>query len=160
MGSVGPTLAELGDADLLVLWAMRRWLVARRNGEAVESALATPFALGRMPEGPQLVDELMSRVAVSVSRPLTFGCLHCGVVSRDENQVITILRLLQTRRIRAALEILLQTVTPCAAASVCDAAQQLVDRLAQANLSLARRGNLRLVATSSKPDEPNVRTSP
>jgi hypothetical protein len=145
MGSVGPTLAELGDADLLVLWAMRRWLVARRNGERVEAALATPFNLGRMPEGPRLVDELMSRVAVSVSRPLKFGCLHCAVVSRDENQVIAILRLLQTQRMRIALEILLDTVASGAVASVCDAAQRLVDRLAQANLSLARRANLRLV---------------
>ena len=145
MGSIGPTLAELGDADLLVLWAMRRWLVARRNGEPVESALATPFNLGRIPEGPRLVDELMSLVAVSVARPLTFGCLHCAAVSRDENQVITILRLLQTKRMRVALEILRQTVACGAVASVCDAAQRLVDRLAEANLSLARRANLRLV---------------
>ena len=41
MGSVGPTLAELGDADLLVLWAMRRWLVARRNGEHDRRLLQT-----------------------------------------------------------------------------------------------------------------------
>ena len=145
MSSVGPTLAELGDADLLVLWAMRRWLVARRSGEPVEAALATPFNLGRMPEGPRLVDELMSRVAVSVSRPLTFGCLHCAVVSRDENQVIAILRLLQTQRVRVALEILRDTVSCGAVASVSDAAQRFVDRLAEANLSLARRANLRLV---------------
>jgi len=145
METIGPTLAELGDADLLVLWAMRRWLMARRNGERVETALATPFDLAGMPDGPGLIDDLMSRVAVSVSRPLTFGCLHCCVVRQDENQMLAILRVLQARRIRVGLELLCETVTCAAVASVCDAAQRLVDRLADARLSLARRATLHVV---------------
>lgn len=139
-------LCQLRDTELLLLWSMRRWAVARTRGEPITEVLAQPFLLARLPDAPTWVDEFLVKIAVAARNPLVFRHLHCHAVGRDENLLLGVLRLLQRRRRGVALRNLGEIVRRGGARSICEVGEQLVDRLARAGLVLERRAALTLVA--------------
>jgi hypothetical protein len=141
----GPPVLELREGELLVLWAMRRWAIARQAGEDVGAALAPPFAVAGMRDGPSLVDEFMTLLAVAARRRVTLRCITCRVVSRDENLLVGVLRSLQGGRPCVARADLSDVVPHAATAAICESGERLAVHLARLGLSLERRRHLRLI---------------
>ena len=55
----------------LFIWSARRWLIAGQKKERIQEVLAHPYHAAKCPDAAQLLDEMMSIVAVSSFRPVT-----------------------------------------------------------------------------------------
>mgnify|MGYP003312855785 CR=1 FL=1 len=89
----------------LFIWSARRWLIAGQKKERIQEVLAHPYHAAKCPDAAQLLDEMMSIVAVSSFRPVTIRCLHCPVLDKDEWLLIQAVRKLQTGNEEDAAEV-------------------------------------------------------
>src|SRR5262249_35933429 len=125
----GPRTSDLSDPEVLVLWAIRRWAVARLNDEPIQPTLGRPFAYGQASRGASLLDEFLVRAVAGARRPLQFRHPYCQSITRDEELVLGALRMLQTRRYGAAHRNLDDALCASAVSLVCDAGVRFVDEL-------------------------------
>jgi hypothetical protein len=141
------TLATMKDGEVLLVWALRRWLAAQRQREVVEAVLAPPFKLAGMTDGPSLVDDFLTRIAATAKRPITIHCVLCNAVSHDEARLLCVLRLLQNDQVDCALDALSEIVPRGAGRMLVRVGQLLAGRVDAAGLGIEREAKLGLVGT-------------
>ncbi|MEZ5833187.1 MAG: hypothetical protein R3D05_18595 [Dongiaceae bacterium] len=79
---------ELDFAGQFLLWGMRAWLLAFRQGNDRPSAYrgiaGEGFLRAGVPRGIDLIDDIFSALAVAALRAIDVRCPHCAYVSPDE----------------------------------------------------------------------------
>lgn len=79
---------ELDFPAQFLLWGMRAWLVAFKQGRDRPSAYrgiaGEGFLRAGLPQGMDLIDDIFSALAAAALREIDLRCPHCAWVSPDE----------------------------------------------------------------------------
>jgi hypothetical protein len=85
---VEASAAALAMAEMFALWAVRVWVSAYRGGGNLLPQLRHGFELAGMPRAWLELDEFMTRLLGSVTRPLDIRGVASPLVSSDENGML------------------------------------------------------------------------
>jgi hypothetical protein len=126
-------VSALRTAELLLLASLRLYALSwhaprapdwREGLRAADVSRSAVSALGRF----------LAIVAFAARRSLEVRCMHCGIVSEDENRFLQIIGLLQDRRPMEAMRILCAWLPPAACRLAADPAEMLANSLAVSGL--------------------------
>jgi len=129
----------------LFVWSARRWLIAGQRKEKINEVLAHPYQAAKCPEAAQLLDEMMSIVAVSSFRPVTIRCLHCPSLDEDEWLLTQALRQLQTNNEQGAAEVVDEFIRGALATTFLRVAALYASSLSKVGKPITRANFLRIV---------------
>jgi len=93
----GQPVAELGFAEQFTVWAMRIQWAHIGDGRQRRLLVQRAFDALDLPEGAQLVAELMEALTGAMSRPLAIPCPKWRVLTGDEARLLAFLAALQVR---------------------------------------------------------------
>jgi hypothetical protein len=131
---------DLGFADSVLLFAVRKWVEAYRGGEDPVPRLRAGLATVGAQEAASAIDALMATVARAVRRPVDIHCPACPNVSRDEGHLLHAASLAQAGTGHLAETVLRTTLLSAeGAAFAAGSLQGLGELLTQAWLFLTRR---------------------
>lgn len=139
------TTKMLSLGGQLFVWSARRWLVAGQRKEQIHEVLAHPYQAAKCPEAAQLLDEMMSIVAVSSFRPVTIRCLHCPSLDKDEWLLTQAVRKLQTNNEQGAAEVVDEFIRGALATTFLRVAALYANSLSKVGKRITRANFLRIV---------------
>lgn len=120
-----------------LLWAMRTWVAAVRNGQPLPEHLRGALTAARAPEALVELDATLGLVAAGTARPLDLRCPRCPWVSDDECRLLAVARALQAGQPALARRRLDSLLPPAAARLVLLPFARLAGRLRAAGLRVA-----------------------
>ncbi|MDF3074368.1 MAG: hypothetical protein K0S54_2035 [Alphaproteobacteria bacterium] len=82
------SVRALAMAEMFALWAIRLWVSAYRSGGSLLPQLRQGFVLAGMPRAWLELDEFMTRLLGSVTRPLDIRAVAGKLVSPDESGML------------------------------------------------------------------------
>jgi hypothetical protein len=114
---------ELDFAGQFVLWGMRSWLVALRQcgnarkgqANAYRGIAGEGFLRAGVPQGMDLIDDILSALAAAALRQIDLRCPRCAYVSPDEALLLGAVAASQRKQHGVAWSAL-TTLLPAAAA--------------------------------------------
>ena len=80
----GLKVADLGQAERLVLWGLRYWVACYRKGESPWPLLSEVFRENRAADAALSLDSLMQLTSIAATRMLDMRCQACPGLSPDE----------------------------------------------------------------------------
>jgi|GEM_PF-2842699 len=120
-----------------LLWAMRTWVVAIRNGQPLPEHLRGALDAARAPEALVELDATLGLIAAGTARPLDLRCPRCPWLSDDEMQLLRVAEALQAGKPGLARQRLDALLPPAAARLVLLPFARLAGRLRAAGLRVA-----------------------
>jgi hypothetical protein len=109
----------LDFAGQFLLWGMRAWLVAYRQGRDRPSAYRgiarEGFVRAGVPQAMELIDDVFSALAVAAVRQVDVRCPRCAYVSPDEALLLGAVAASQRKQHGIAWSALTQLLPPAAA---------------------------------------------
>ena len=84
MDSSGLKVADLGQAERLVLWGLRYWVACYRKGESPWPLLGDVFRQNRAADAALSLEALLKLTSIAATRMLDMRCPACPNVSPDE----------------------------------------------------------------------------
>jgi len=110
---------ELDLAGQFLLWGMRAWLTAYRQGKdranAYRGIAGEGFLRAGVPQGMELIDDIFSTLAVAALRTIDVRCPRCTYVSPDEALLLGAVAASQRKQHGIAWSALIQLLPPAAA---------------------------------------------
>lgn len=79
-----PRLEALSAGGQLLVWSMRRWLIAAARRERVSEVLAEPYRLLHCGSAVAYIDECLALAVLASLHPVTIRCLGAPTLSADE----------------------------------------------------------------------------
>jgi hypothetical protein len=106
-----PDLAtELETAECILLIAVRSWVTAYNEGENPLPRLSRGLETAGAPDAAFPIDDLMTVVARTVTRPVDIHCLRCPRLSPDEKHLLRAASLTQSGDSHLAEKVLRATL--------------------------------------------------
>ncbi|HEY3147907.1 MAG TPA: hypothetical protein VGJ75_16235 [Dongiaceae bacterium] len=132
---------ELDFAGQFVLWGMRAWLLAYRQGKdranAYRGIAGEGFLRAGVPHGMTLIDDIFSVLAVAALRDIDVRCPRCAYVSPDEALLLGAIAASQRKQHGVAWSALTRLLPPAAARAALPSLISLAVLLRDAELTLA-----------------------
>lgn len=120
-------------SEQFILWAVRKWVWAHRRGLNTVDVLREPFDQIGAPRTHYALDGFMSILSLCPETNINIQCTCRGTVSEDENHLLNIISVLQSKEGRDDAESLLRAWLPPAAMRwAMDQCQLLANDLAEA----------------------------
>jgi hypothetical protein len=137
----GLRTAELDFAGQFLLWGMRAWLLAFRQGKDRPSAYrgiaGEGFLRAGVPQGMDLIDDIFSALATAALRKIDLRCPRCAYVSPDEALLLGTVAASQRKQHGVAWSALTSLLPPAAARAALPSLIPLAVLLHDAELTLA-----------------------
>jgi hypothetical protein len=131
---------ELDFAGQFLLWGMRAWLIAHRQGQDRPSAdrgiAGEGFLRAGVPQGMELIDDIFSALAAAAVRQIDVRCPRCTYVSPDEALLLGAVAASQRTQHGVAWSALTQLLPPAAARTALPSLISLAVLLREAELTL------------------------
>jgi hypothetical protein len=131
---------ELDAAGQFLLWGMRSWLLAYRQGKDQPSAYrgiaGEGFLRAGVPQAMELIDDVFSALAAAALREIDVRCLRCAYVSPDEALLLGAVAASQRKQHGIAWSALTQLLPPAAARATLPSLISLAILLRDAELTL------------------------
>jgi hypothetical protein len=132
---------ELDFAGRFLLWGMRAWLTAYRQGtdrtNAYRGIAGDGFRRAGVPQGMALIDDIFSALAAAALREIDVRCPRCAYVSPDEALLLGAVAASQRRQHGIAWAALTRLLPPAAARVALPSLISLAVLLRDAALTLA-----------------------
>lgn len=111
---------ELDAAGQFLLWGMRTWLLAFRQGQdrpnAYRGVAGEGFLRAGVPQAMELIDDVLSALAAAALREIDVRCPRCAFVSPDEALLLGAVAASQRKQHGISWSALTQLLLPPAAA--------------------------------------------
>jgi hypothetical protein len=134
---------ELDFAGQFLLWGMRAWLLAHRQGKdhggqanAYRGIAGEGFLRAGVPQGMDLIDDVFSTLAAAASREIDVRCPRCAYVSPDEALLLGAVAASQRKQHGIAWSALTCLLPPAAARAALPSLISLAVLLRDAELTL------------------------
>lgn len=134
---------ELDFAGQFLLWGMRAWLLAFRQGRdsggrpsAYRGIAGEGFLKAGVPQGMDLIDDIFSALAAAAVREIDVRCPRCAYVSPDEALLLGAVAASQRTQHGIAWSALTQLLPPAAARATLPSLISLAVLLREAELTL------------------------
>jgi hypothetical protein len=131
---------ELDAAGQFLLWGMRSWLLAYRQGKDQPSAYrgiaGEGFLRAGVPQAMELIDDVFSALAAAALREIDVRCPRCAYVSPDEALLLGAVAASQRKQHGIAWSALTQLLPPAAARAALPSLISLAVLLRDAELTL------------------------
>jgi hypothetical protein len=143
---VGLRTEELDFAGQFLLWGMRSWLVAHRQGQdhegkdqpsAYRGIAGEGFLRAGVPQGMDLIDDIFSTLAAAALRQIDLRCPRCAYVSPDEALLLGAVAASQRKQHGISWSALTRLLPPAAARGALPSLISLAVLLRDAELTLA-----------------------
>jgi hypothetical protein len=137
---------ELDFPGQFLLWGMRAWLVAHRQGiaqgtkdqaNAYRGIAGEGFLRAGVPQGMDLIDDIFSALAAAALRAIDVRCPRCAYVSPDEALLLGAVAASQRKQHGIAWSALTCLLPPAAARAALPSLISLAVLLRDAELTLA-----------------------
>ena len=132
---------ELDFAGQFLLWGMRAWLLAYRQGKdranGYRGIAGEGFLRAGVPQGMTLIDDVFSVLAVAALRDIDVRCPRCAYVSPDEALLLGAVGASQRKQHGIAWSALTRLLPPAAARAALPSLISLAVLLRDAELTLA-----------------------
>jgi hypothetical protein len=132
---------ELDFAGQFLLWGMRAWLLAYRQGKdranAYRGIAGEGFLRAGVPQGMDLIDDVFSVLAVAALRDIDIRCPRCAYVSPDEALLLGAVAASQRAQHGITWSALTQLLPPAAARAALPSLISLAVLLRDAELTIA-----------------------
>jgi hypothetical protein len=125
---------QLPFAAQLLVWGMRQWVSALKNGHDFAALTGDGFAQFSLGDAGQSLDDLFQVVAVSARRQIDIRCVKCRFASEDEILLIDCLGAAQDGHFSLAYAGLLEILPPAATRHVMPTVIALAKFFAHAGL--------------------------
>lgn len=136
----GMRVEELDFAGQFLLWGMRAWLMAYRQGRdrtnAYRGIAGEGFLRAGVPQGMDLIDDIFSALAAAASREIDVRCPRCPYVSPDEALLLGAVAASQRKQHGIAWSALSSVLPPAAARAALPSLISLAVLLRDAELTL------------------------
>lgn len=93
----GQSMETLGFPEQFVVWAVRIGWAHHSGSRDAQMLLHGAFDKLDMPEGAELIDDLISRLGATIARPLAFPCPKWRSLTGDEARLLSFLAALQSQ---------------------------------------------------------------
>jgi hypothetical protein len=131
---------ELDCAGQFLLWGMRAWLLAFRQGpdrpSVYRGIAGEGFLRGGIPQGMDLIDDIFSALAAAAVREIDVRCPRCAYVSPDEALLLGAVAASQRQQHGIAWSALTRLLPPAAARAALPSLISLAVLLREAGLTL------------------------
>jgi len=131
---------ELDFAGQFLLWGIRAWLLAFRQGKDRPSAYrgiaGEGFLRAGVPQGMDLIDDIFSALATAALREIDVRCPRCAYVSPDEALLLGAVAASQRKQHGIAWSALTRLLPPAAARGALPSLISLAVLLRDAELTL------------------------
>ena len=131
---------ELDSAGQFLLWGMRSWLLAFRQGtdrpSAYRGIAGEGFLRAGVPQGMDLIDDIFSTLAAAALREIDVRCPRCAFVSPDEALLLGAIAASQRKQHGIAWSALTRLLPPPRRARRCPRSISLAVLLRDAKLTL------------------------
>jgi hypothetical protein len=131
---------ELDPAGQFLLWGMRTWLLAFRQGHdrpnAYRGVAGEGFLRAGVPQAMELIDDIFSALAAAALREIDVRCPRCAFVSPDEALLLGAVAASQRKQHGISWSALTQLLPPTAARSALPSLISLAVLLRDADLTL------------------------
>jgi hypothetical protein len=136
----GLRVEELDFAGQFLLWGMRAWLIAYRQGKKGPSAYrgiaGEGFLRAGVPQAMDLIDDVFSALAAAALRAIDVRCPRCAYVSPDEALLLGAVAASQRAQHGIAWSALTRLLPPAAARAALPSLISLAVLLRDAELTL------------------------
>jgi hypothetical protein len=131
---------ELDHAGQFLLWGMRTWLLAFRQGQdrpnAYRGVAGEGFLRAGVPQAMELIDDIFSALAAAALREIDVRCPRCAYVSPDEALLLGAVAASQRKQHGIAWSALTQLLPAAAARAALPSLISLAVLLRDAELTL------------------------
>ncbi len=131
---------DLDTAGQFLLWGMRAWLLAYRQGKDQPSAYrgvaGEGFLRAGVPQAMELIDDIFSALAAAALREIDVRCPRCAFVSPDEALLLGAVAASQRKQHGISWSALTQLLPPAAARAALPSLISLAALLRDAELTL------------------------
>ena len=136
---------ELDTAGQFLLWGMRSWLLAFRQGQdrpasgpsnAYRGVAGEGFLCAGVPQALELIDDIFSALAAAALREIDVRCPRCAYVSPDEALLLGAVAASQRKQHGISWSALTQLLPPAAARATLPSLISLAVLLRDAELTL------------------------
>lgn len=87
--------AELSTGGMFALWCLRKRVEGRQQGDDTQMRLQDGFDLAGIPAAQRHFERLFDWLTGTGARPIRLGPPKCGLISRDEGLLLTVLAAFQ-----------------------------------------------------------------
>ena len=140
-----PRLEALSAGGQLLVWSMRRWLIAAAKRERVSEALAEPYRLLHCEPAVGYMDECLALAVLASLHPVTIRCLDAPTLSADEALIWRSMQRIERRDEAGALQLAQGLIAGRLSGVFVRSADLYVRELGKAGIPLASAPDLRLV---------------
>ena len=140
-----PRLETLSAGGQLLVWSMRRWLIAAAKRERVSEALAQPYRMLHCESAVGYVDECLALAVLASLHPVTIRCLGAPTLSADEAMIWRSMQRIERGDEAGALQLAQGLIADRLAGVFVRSADLYVRELGKAGIPLVSAPDLRLV---------------
>lgn len=140
-----PRLEALSAGGQLLVWSMRRWLIAAAKREHVAEALAQPYRMLHCEPAVGYMDECLALAVLASLHPMTIRCLGAPTLSADEALIWRSMQRIERGDEAGALRFAQGLIAGRLAGVFVRSADLYVRELGKAGIPLASVPDLRLV---------------
>ena len=140
-----PRLEALSAGSQLLVWSMRRWLIAAAKRERVSEALAQPYRMLHCESAVGYMDECLALAVLAALHPMTIRCLGAPTLSADEALIWRSMQRMERGDEAGALHLAQGLIAGRLAGVFVRSADLYVGELGKAGIPLASTPDLRLV---------------
>lgn len=140
-----PRLEALSAGGQLLVWSMRRWLIAAAKRERVSEALAEPYRLLHCESAVGYMDECLALAVLASLHPMTIRCLGAPTLSDDEALVWRSMQRIERGDEAGALQLARGLIAGRLSGVFVRSADLYVRELGKAGVPLVSAPDLRLV---------------
>jgi len=140
-----PRLEALSAGGQLLVWSMRRWLVAAAKRERVSEALEQPYRMLHCEPAVGYLDECLALAVLASLHPVTIRSLGAPTLSADEALIWRSMQRMERRDEVGSLQLAQDLIAGRLAGVFVRSADLYVRELGKAGIPLASTPDLRLV---------------